>query len=61
MPDPADIPDPPPPTWAVLRQDDNCNRFIVDTGLTRAQAERLVAEYESLGHKQFYWAQQNHE
>ena len=44
--------------WMVVRQDDNGNRFVVATGLTRQEAERLVAQYESLGHKQMYWAEQ---
>jgi hypothetical protein len=44
-------------TWAVHRQDDNGNRFVVQTGLSREQAERLVAELEARGHKQVYWAE----
>jgi hypothetical protein len=44
-------------TWAVHRQDDNGNRFVVQTRLTREEAERLVAELESRGHKQVYWAE----
>jgi hypothetical protein len=48
--------DRPVETWAVHRQDDNGNRFVVDTGLSREEAERLVAVYESRGHKQVYWA-----
>jgi hypothetical protein len=43
--------------WSVLRQDDNGNRFVMHVGLTREEAERLVAHYESLGHKQLYWAE----
>jgi hypothetical protein len=27
------------------------------TGLTREQAERLVAVFEARGHKQMYWAE----
>jgi hypothetical protein len=42
-------------TWAVHRQDDNGNRFVVQAGLSRDDAERLVAIYESRGHKQVYW------
>jgi hypothetical protein len=61
MPDAAENTDRLPATWAVLRQDDNGNRFIVKTGLTRDEAERLLAAYESLGHKQVYWAEQEHE
>jgi hypothetical protein len=42
-------------TWAVHRQDDNGSRFVVRTGLSREEAERLVAKLEALGHKQTYW------
>jgi hypothetical protein len=45
------------PTWAVHRQDDNGNQFVVRTGLTQEEAERLVAEYTAKGHKQLYWAE----
>ncbi len=47
----------PDETWAVHRQDDNGNRFIVETGLSREEAERLVEMYERRGHKQVYWAE----
>jgi UDP-N-acetyl-2-amino-2-deoxyglucuronate dehydrogenase len=43
--------------WSVHRQDDNGNRFVVRTCVTRDEAERLVAEFEALGHKQLYWAE----
>jgi UDP-N-acetyl-2-amino-2-deoxyglucuronate dehydrogenase len=43
--------------WSVHRQDDNGNRFVVQAGLSRQEAERLVAEFESRGHKQVYWAE----
>ena len=43
--------------WEVWRQDDNGNRFVVQTGLSREDAERLVVEFESRGHKQVYWAE----
>jgi hypothetical protein len=43
--------------WAVHRQDDNGNRFVVATGLSREDAERLVRVYEARGHKQWYWAE----
>ena len=48
---------PPEGTWTVHRQDDNGNRFVVRAGLSREEAERLVAEFEALGHKQLYWAE----
>ena len=44
-------------TWAVRRQDDNGDRFVVETGLSQEEAERLVAELEARGHKQVYWAE----
>ena len=44
-------------TWAVHRQDDNGNRFVVQTGLGREDADQLVAELEARGHKQLYWAE----
>ena len=44
-------------SWAVHRQDDNGNHFLVQTGLTREEAERLVAVFEARGHKQVYWAE----
>jgi hypothetical protein len=44
-------------TWAVHRQDDNGNRFVVREHLSYAEALRLVAEFEARGHKQMYWAE----
>ncbi len=44
-------------TWAVYRQDDTGNQYIVETGLSREKAETLVAMYEARGHKQLYWAE----
>jgi hypothetical protein len=41
----------------VHRQDDNGNRFVVRKGLSRDEAERLVAELDARGHKQLYWAE----
>jgi len=45
--------------WSVHRQDDNGNRFIVRTRLSRAEAERIAAEFEARGHKQLYWIEQS--
>jgi hypothetical protein len=56
-PDPASFGPPSEGKWAVQRQDDNGNRFVVQAGLSRAEAERLVAVLESRGHKQVYWAE----
>jgi hypothetical protein len=61
IPDPDNNPERPRQTWAVFRQDDNGNRFVVDTGLSREEADQLVAEYESMGHKQLFWAEQEGE
>ena len=44
-------------TWAVHRQDDHGNRFVVETGLSRADAERLAELFQARGHKQLYWAE----
>ena len=46
-------------TWAVHRQDDNGNRFVVEIGLSREKADELVLEYESHGHKQMYWVERD--
>jgi hypothetical protein len=56
-PQPAGPAPDPEGTWTVHRQDDNGNRFVVQTGLTRAEAERLAAEFEAKGHKQVYWVE----
>ncbi len=42
--------------WSVWRTDDTGNTFVVRENLTRADAERLVTEFEARGHKQTYWA-----
>lgn len=44
-------------TWSVQRQDDNGNVSQIGSGLTKAEARRLAAEYEAKGHKQTYWVQ----
>jgi hypothetical protein len=56
-PQPAAPGPPPEGTWVVRRQDDNGNRFVVRTHLSREEAERLVVEMEAKGHKQVYWAE----
>jgi hypothetical protein len=56
-PEPAAHSPRPEGTWAVHRQDDNGNHFVVQTGLSRTEAERLVQLFESRGHKQVYWAE----
>jgi UDP-N-acetyl-2-amino-2-deoxyglucuronate dehydrogenase len=52
-------PEPTPPpaeTWSVYRQDDNGHLFVVQTGLSREEAERLVEQFTARGHKQTYTA-----
>jgi hypothetical protein len=44
-------------SWAVHRQDDNGNRFVVRAGLDREEAIRLASELETRGHKQLYWVE----
>lgn len=44
------------PTWAVWRQDDHGNSFLVEANLTQTQADELQAELEARGHKQTYWS-----
>ncbi len=41
--------------FELWRQDDNGNRFLVDTFATRSQAEELMAELSRVPHKQTYW------
>jgi hypothetical protein len=41
--------------WAVHRWDNNDNHFVVECGLSREEAERKVAEFESHKHKLDYW------
>jgi hypothetical protein len=43
--------------YAVLRQDDNGNQFVVEAGLSRDEAERLAHDLEARGHKQLYWVE----
>lgn len=43
------------PGWAVWRQDDSGNKFLVEANLTEQQAQSLAAGFEAKGHKQTYW------
>jgi len=43
--------------WTVYRIDDNGNTFIVREHLSQEEANHLVSEFESRGHKQTYWAE----
>jgi hypothetical protein len=59
MSEPEPTPDSPDDSWAVYRIDDNANVFRVRGGLTRAEADRLAAEFEARGHKQMYWVERD--
>jgi hypothetical protein len=50
-------PEVPATNWSVWRTDDTGNTFLVHSGLTREEADRLVAEFEARGHKQTYSAE----
>ncbi|MEW6181939.1 MAG: hypothetical protein AB1500_02015 [Bacillota bacterium] len=39
------------PMWSVWRKDDNGNVFLIESGLTEADALKLAREYERKGHK----------
>lgn len=45
--------------FTVWRIDDNGNTFVVRQGLSRDEADRLVAEYTARGHKQTYWTERD--
>ena len=46
------------PEWALFRQDDHGNRFLVEKFPDREQAEAARRDFESRGHKQLYWVEQ---
>jgi len=54
-------PNAPEAKWSVWRIDDNGNTFIVRDHLTFAEAQRLIAEFESRSHKQMYWVEREEE
>jgi hypothetical protein len=41
--------------WALVRQDENGRQAVVCQAEERAEAERMLAEYDARGHKQTYW------
>lgn len=41
--------------WALWRQDDNGNRFLIARFDSAEAAEAEQRRYEALGHKQTYW------
>jgi len=46
------------PLFAVWRQDDNGNIYLVKDRITEIDAFNLVREYEGKGHKQSYWVKE---
>lgn len=58
MSDPSDRA-PATETWTVWRQDDSGNKDVVSAGHDRANAERIVREFEARGHKQTYWIERD--
>ncbi|HQJ09971.1 MAG TPA: hypothetical protein PLF54_13270 [Deltaproteobacteria bacterium] len=42
-------------SWALWRQDDNGNRFLVSVKETKEEAQKLLESYEKRGHKQYYF------
>lgn len=44
--------------WSVWRQDDWGQEYLVEAGLTQAQAEALAQDLENRGHKQTYWVRE---
>lgn len=44
---------------SLWRQDDNGNRFCIETDLTEEDALRKAQAFEDLGHKQMFWVEKN--
>jgi hypothetical protein len=44
--------------WEVWRQDDNGNKFVIASDLSKADADELCAKMTARGHKQMYWVQE---
>jgi len=47
-------------TWQVWRQDDNGNRFLVGSYVSKTIAEIRIAELTKCHHKQTYWISEIH-
>lgn len=58
-PDGTPILPPAPPAFVVMRADDNGNRVEVTRLTSRCEAESIAATYESRGHKQTYWVEED--
>lgn len=56
--DARDQPEFRPERCAVVRQDDNGQRFLVDTLDSQFSAECVRRRFEAAGHKQLYWVEQ---
>lgn len=47
--------------WSVWREDDHGGRFEIRRGMRLEDAEQLVRDFESRGHKQSYWREPTRE
>ena len=58
---PGAVPSEPPAGagWALWRQDDNGNRFLIARFATAESAEAEQRRYEALGHKQTHWVEKS--
>lgn len=45
------------PSWLVVRQDDNGNRYRVGQYATRAEAQEIADNLDGCGHKRLYWVE----
>ncbi len=50
-----------PSSWSLYRIDDNGNKFLVKTFSDKSEAEGLLHDFESKGHKQTFWIEANSE
>jgi hypothetical protein len=46
-----------PRPWALWRQDDNGNKFLISVKETREEVQKLQESYEKRGHKQYYFVE----
>jgi len=45
--------------WTVWRQDDNGQRYAIDSFTSRCEADAVAATFTSRGHKQLYWVERS--